>query len=173
MKIAVTGHRPNKLGNEYNLQGIYSDYIRKELSIVLEQFKIASSGNITGITGMALGVDQIFAQVCISLKIPFIAAVPCFDQDSMWPARSIALYHSLLSQAKEKVYVTEGYYNKDCMQKRNEWMVDHCDVLIAVWDGTHGGTKNCFDYAVRTNKIISRINPKDARSTSQTVSRGI
>jgi uncharacterized phage-like protein YoqJ len=43
------------------------------------------------------------------------------------------------------------------MQIRNEWMVDRCDKLIAVWDGSKGGTGNCVDYAKSVNKDIFRI----------------
>lgn len=47
------------------------------------------------------------------------------------------------------------------MQKRNEWMVDNCDILIAVWDKSPGGTKNCVDYAESKKKQIIYINPKN------------
>lgn len=40
-------------------------------------------------------------------------------------------------------------------------MVDNSDAVIAVWDGTAGGTKNCFDYATKIGKKIIRIDPKD------------
>lgn len=29
------------------------------------------------------------------------------------------------------------------MQKRNEYMVDLADKVVAVWDGSKGGTDNC------------------------------
>ncbi len=45
------------------------------------------------------------------------------------------------------------------MQKRNEWMVDNCDMLVAVWDGTDGGTYNCIDYAKRMKKPRILIDP--------------
>jgi uncharacterized phage-like protein YoqJ len=38
------------------------------------------------------------------------------------------------------------------MQRRNEWMVDHCDILYAFWDGTSGGTANCVKYAAQIGK---------------------
>ena len=47
------------------------------------------------------------------------------------------------------------------MQERNEWMVNNCDVLIAVWDGTSGGTANCVKYAESLQLDIRRINPKE------------
>jgi uncharacterized phage-like protein YoqJ len=33
------------------------------------------------------------------------------------------------------------------MQRRNEWMVDRADKLVALWDGSWGGTFNCIEYA--------------------------
>jgi hypothetical protein len=38
---------------------------------------------------------------------------------------------------------------------------DNCDILIAVWDGTSGGTGNSVKYAVSKNKIIYYIDPKE------------
>jgi len=47
------------------------------------------------------------------------------------------------------------------MQKRNEYMVDNADIVIAVWDGTKGGTCNCVRYAKKLGKDIVIINPKE------------
>jgi uncharacterized phage-like protein YoqJ len=47
------------------------------------------------------------------------------------------------------------------MQDRNKWMVDHCDALVAIWNGTSGGTANCVKYALSVNKPIVMINPKN------------
>ena len=45
------------------------------------------------------------------------------------------------------------------MQKRNEYMVDLADRVIAVWDGSKGGTANCVKYAEKVGKEIIRIEP--------------
>lgn len=45
------------------------------------------------------------------------------------------------------------------MQKRNEWMVDRIDELLAIYNGTPGGTKNCIDYAKKLGKPITIICP--------------
>jgi uncharacterized phage-like protein YoqJ len=52
------------------------------------------------------------------------------------------------------------------MQDRNIWMVDHCDALIAVWDGTSGGTANCVRYAQKVGKPIVFIDPYDLGGNS-------
>lgn len=43
------------------------------------------------------------------------------------------------------------------MQKRNEYMVDLADIVIAVWDGSASGTGNCVRYAERCGKQIIQI----------------
>lgn len=55
----------------------------------------------------------------------------------------------------------QGRYNPYKLQIRNEYMVDNADVVIAVWDGSKGGTCNCVNYAKKIGKNIIQINPKD------------
>lgn len=38
-------------------------------------------------------------------------------------------------------------YVPGCMQQRNRYMVDHCDLLLAVHDGVSGGTQSTLTYA--------------------------
>ena len=117
--------------------------------------------HFTIVSGMALGVDQLFAEICISSGIPLIAAVPFIGQESAWPAPSQGIYKRILSGAAQTIVVCEGGYAAFKLQRRNEWMVDHCDKLLAVWDGASGGTGNCVAYAEKVGKPIERINPKN------------
>jgi uncharacterized phage-like protein YoqJ len=70
-----------------------------------------------------------------------------------------ALYQRIIRHklCTQKV-ITSSYYTAAVMQKRNEWMVDNCNMLITVWDGASGGTANCVRYAKHTDKKIIRIN---------------
>ncbi len=155
MIVAVTGHRPDKLGG-YNFYKPLRVWLRDQLLAKLQQLQPSSA-----ISGMALGIDQDFAYVCVWAGVPFLAAIPFVGQESIWPEESRLLYNELLSRAYEKVIVSSGGYSARKMQIRNEWMVNHCDVLIAVWDGSEGGTGNCVRYAENARRPIERINPKD------------
>lgn len=159
MTAAVTGHRPHKLNEEYDMKGPVSKAIFDTLS------KALIDHNITrGISGMALGVDMLFANACIRLGIPFTAAIPCKGQEQKWPYSSQLLYESILSRA-DKVVIISPYYTPRAMQARNEWMVDHCDKVFAVWDGSAGGTKNCVDYARKQGRRTYIFNPHDKTKT--------
>lgn len=151
--VAFTGHRPQKIGGFNTPNPIYN-FINNEITRTLIDLKPTKA-----ISGMALGIDQIAVEVCIKLGIPFIAAVPFKGQELAWPIASQKKYFELLERADSIEYVSPGGYAAWKMQVRNQFMVDRCDVLIAVFDGTPGGTKNCFDYAVAKSKKIIRINP--------------
>lgn len=151
--VAVTGHRPHKLGGDYTFVSPLMRGIRNRLQGYIRQLNPDYM-----ISGMALGIDTLWAQLALINKIPLIAAVPCVEQYVRWPASSQELYHKILKQAR-MVINTSGQlaYTSSCMQHRNIWMVDHCTHLIDVWDGSPGGTANCVQYAqgkLGKNKII-------------------
>lgn len=158
MIASFSGHRPNKLEKfgGYNIHDPRYEPLRTAIGNHLIEQKVSKA-----ISGMALGIDQLAAEVCVRLGIPFIAAVPHVGQEKIWPQSSQKQYQDLLAKAAEVVIVSEGEYAAYKMQVRNEWLVDNCDILIMIWDGTNGGTSNCRNYAEKQNKKIIRINPQD------------
>lgn len=154
MKIAITGHRPNKLGNDYDLTSDLIKSIKKDLQKIVNQCQPSLM-----ISGMALGIDTLWAEIAIENDIPLFAAIPCKNQESRWPDKSQKRYRYILEKASTTHIISEKY-DFVCMQKRNEYMVDMCDILVAVWDGSKGGTGNCVKYAKEKNKQILFLNPK-------------
>jgi uncharacterized phage-like protein YoqJ len=155
MRVAFTGHRPDKLGG-FGPNNHTRTRVKASIKVELEHL-LAEHPDLRVISGMALGVDQWAAEVCIELKIPFIAAVPCEGQDNLWSGPTQQHYRELLEHADEVHLVTQGPYASWKMHKRNQWMVDNCDHLIAVWDGSGGGTANCVAYAKQKERLITRL----------------
>ena len=153
MIIAVTGHRPNKLGGYDNedAQRAIRRHMRDFLRTVPQE-------ELTLTSGGALGVDQLWMQVGLHLHLPVIAALPFEGYDAKWPVASRQEYKRLLDRCQLVKYVCEPGYAASKLQRRNEWMVDNCDALVAYWNGTPGGTKNCIDYAVKHKKTIYGFN---------------
>ena len=145
--VAGTGHRPNKLGG-------YDDRVFKRL-VDLAKAIIKETKATKVISGMALGWDQALAQAAIELGIPFIAAIPFKGQESRWPTSSQKKYQEIIQKAEEIIIVCPGEYSPKSMQIRNEWMVDNCDLVIALWDGSSGGTGKCIRYEKSINKPIN------------------
>jgi len=155
VRMAATGHRPDKLGG-YNNDAAHSA-IRRHMRDFLEE---APDGELFLISGGALGIDQFWMEVGLHLELPVIAALPFKGYDDRWPRSSREKYKKLLDKCHEVRYICEPGYQSLKMQTRNEWIVNHCDEIIAYWDGSSGGTKNCLDYALKCYKIVHCYNPK-------------
>lgn len=151
--MAFTGHRPEKLG------GYGPSRLQWAVRGALREALLALNPSLC-ISGMALGVDQWAAEACLELDIPFVAAVPFAGQESRWPAESQRHYHELLKRAWRVHVVSGGGYAPEKMHTRNEWMVDHCNTLVSVWNGSSGGTNNCREYAVKQEREIYWIDPR-------------
>lgn len=149
--VAGTGHRPNKLG------GYGKEVFDILVSIAEGWLKVNRPTGV--ISGMALGWDMALAQASINLGIPFVAAVPFKGQECKWPEQSQREYNRIINHAAKVIYVCEPGYAPYKMQKRNKWMVDRCNILLAMWDGTEGGTGNCISYAnKKSTQIINLYN---------------
>ena len=162
MIIAFTGHRPDKIGG-------YRPCERHDLIKQAIKGYLLMNMPEKVIVGMALGVDQIACEAALELKIPVQAAIPFEGQEKKWPFESQMKYIKLLEQCKDIYTVCPGEYAAWKMQARNEWMVDNCDVLIAIWDGSSGGTANCVKYAQSKNKQTIIHNPNEFKGTKSLV----
>lgn len=157
-----TGHRPNKLhGYDYKTPGNVEMLFA--LRDIIEYY--IQHGVTTFVTGMALGIDMWAARLVLALKqkyphIQLHAYVPCQRQYSKWLQESVDEWHSIIEQADLVHYVTDAPYDNGCMQRRNVAMVNASDLVIAVWDGTPGGTGNCVRSAKAKGRPIAKLDPK-------------
>ena len=161
MVCCVTGHRSGGFPfsrEEYALKYlVYTEQIRKHLlSLICE-------GYCSFYTGMAEGADLDFAEIVLDLRdreeydITLTAALP-------YPVRPVIRetdYHrkrdEILSDC-DRVDVVSSQYHKGCMQKRNQYMVDRADLVLAIWNGKQtGGTWNTIRYARSRRKEIRYI----------------
>lgn len=160
-KIMITGHRPSKLGGyaDDNPAKIMVKRWMYNMLVVMKE----RHGEIELISGMALGVDQWFAETAVEMDIPFHAYVPCRGQEKVWPRESQEHYKDLLGKAKSVVMVHDGPYNRTCMQDRNVRMIKDSDLCLGVWDGSGGGTANCLKAAEEADckTTILRMSKKE------------
>lgn len=164
--IALTGHRPNKLAG-YNLDHPFYKALQQELEhqilIQLEHHDFVHCHS-----GMALGADTVWAQAIVAMKskfpnrVMFTAHIPCENQESRWPADSQKHYHALLEHADHRI-IYETHYTSQCMQKRNIGMIDASNGLLAIWDGTPGGTGNTVRAAQNNNHPVHILHPDQFR----------
>lgn len=114
------------------------------------------------LTGMALGVDTWAAEIVLSLRkrwsLTLEAVIPCKGQDARWPSECRERYQSILKQC-DKVTLLQDSYTPDCFDKRNRYMIDHSNLVIAVWNGSPSGTGNTVVYAKSKRKLVREITP--------------
>lgn len=159
-RVSFTGYRPEKLpffGEDDPLCAELKNRLHAQIKRLIE------SGADIFNSGMALGVDMWAAETVLELKkeyphITLNAVIPCPEQADKWSAEHKKRYQRLLKQC-EKIITAEPRYTKSCMQKRNQALVELCDVLVAVFDGKKGGTMQTVNCAKAKGKQIILISP--------------
>ena len=173
--ICFTGHRPNKLWG-YDEDKREYDLLFKVLLNKIEEAiqEYPMDKEFTLISGMAIGVDQLACAASFIIrsrmakegkKVTVEAAIPCRGQECKWPRKIQEKYFAMLEEVDKETYVHDGPYTFSCMNERNEYMVDHADTVIAIWDGSSGGTGNCVRYAQSQHKRIIIVDPRDIAPT--------
>ena len=147
-----SGHRPNRLpwGSRESDERCLE--LKYTLSRTLED--LYGRGFRHFICGMALGCDFYFAEAVLALRelhpdVTLEAAIPCPTQADRWAAADRERYAGLLARCDEQHLVQQNY-SPGCMQRRNQYMVDHSALLLAAFAGLPGGTMNTILYAQRS-----------------------
>jgi uncharacterized phage-like protein YoqJ len=161
-KVAFTGHRPPKLGGYGHtptktwLQNVISDQLRG-LCLEKEGLEVMS--------GCAQGTDQIAAfeawllrREGMNIRLTMVMPYPSFGDN--WPWQAWKHLEWLLEQADLVHYVNQGFHEVWKLDARNKYLVDYSDLLVAVHDGSGGGTDNCIKYAISRGRPYLRINPR-------------
>ena len=134
---AFTGHRPKKFPWGYDETDARCVTLKRMLS---EQIAtLVGAGYTDFLSGMAEGSDTWAALAVFALKkenpaLKLHCVLPCEGQADQWSASARELYYSILKQADSIVYVSRKY-NKECMLKRNRYLVEHSAYLLAVYHG--------------------------------------
>lgn len=174
MIIVVTGHRPKqKLWDIYDLyHPLYLEIGREMRTYLLEAIKNLKEGEVlTLVSGMALGIDTVFALVGLKLKEEFpgkvelFCMIPCKGHSKRWNKQDKQRYEKILKEADDTHYCSQAEYsNYMTMYKRDEDMVDLLKndhgYVLSVWNGfKSGGTFHTVDYAEQQGRVVHNINP--------------
>lgn len=144
MRIAATGHRPARLKGE-------EKFIKEWINKIFTQYDCTAA-----ISGMAQGVDQIFARAAVENKIPLICCYPY--KRNLHP-----IEQEIINQAQnvDIRFLHQKYIGNKVYWIRDKYMVDNCDLLIAVWDGMKvGGTWLTVNYAQKIGRPVIFYNFK-------------
>jgi len=156
---SFTGHRAAKLPWGFNELDPRCVSLKKQINDAVDA--VYDSGIRHFICGMANGCDMYFGEAVLQLKkkhkdVTLEAAVPFEGQASAWKEPEKSRWQQIYKNS-DYVTIVSKSYTKDCMHKRNRYMVDNCAVLIAAYNGSSGGTQSTMLYAIRSKKEVIQI----------------
>ena len=76
------------------------------------------------------------------------AARPCESQASRWATGGAAAVFRAFWRRCDYETLVQHQYDRWCMMRRNRYMVDNAGTVLAVFNGSPGGTFNTLRYAV-------------------------
>ena len=156
--IGVTGHRilPKLSQTRLSVREIISDLVQQLERLVL-------------ISPLAEGADRLVATEVLkfpntSLHVVLPLEIDDYRKDFASPA-SLAEFQNLLEQA-DQIKVLPSVDNRNLAYEAvGRYVVDHCDLLLALWDGheahKQGGTAEIVAYARNKQKPLCWINSKN------------
>lgn len=106
--------------------------------------KLVEEGVEVFYNGLAVGFDLLAAKLIIELKknypsVKLVGCVPFYGQEKNFSAEDKKLYAEVLKHC-DVVYVLSDYYYAGCFFKRNDYMCEHADLLVAYQRSNKGGT---------------------------------
>lgn len=147
--VCFSGHRPEKLP----FGGDSSAEITRVLKSLLydEILKSIHDGYNTFVTGLANGFDTWAAEIIIELKgngydIRLVSASPYESHGSGFNVAERWARARIIENSDEFVNVSKNY-DKNCMKRRNEYMVNRSSKLIAMVSDYKSGTGQTIRYA--------------------------
>lgn len=115
------------------------------------------------ISGGAMGVDTWAVEAVLKLKEKhswiLLEMVSLFDdQAKSWTVEYRQRHDSLFKKA-DIVTATSNSFYRGCYHKRNRYMVDNADVVLACFDDKAGGTEVTMDYAEKNEVPVMILPP--------------
>ena len=161
-RCAFTGYRPAKMPFRYNEADPACVALKVELFRKIE--RLIGQGYAHFLSGGAMATDTWAAEAVLDLKAKYpwivLEMVSPFDgQADRWSAECKARHDRLFDEA-DIVTVISHAYTKSCLFRRNRYMVENADLLLAVYDGQPGGTAMTVGYAREIGVAVECIMPK-------------
>ena len=165
--IGFCGHR------EFEDLGM-REVIRQELIALRERVE----GGLIGHSQVAIGADQIFLGECEALGLPIEISIPLEQGDFRQDFDAIDWEHAagFLSRAVRVNEARTGELRPDAYRTCGIEIVDVCDLVMAVWDGSEargpGGTAEIVAYARQLNRPIVWIHAGTLSVTYENFPKG-
>jgi hypothetical protein len=152
MKVGITGHQHFA---DLTVLPWVRECIRRRLS---------SFSELCGLSSLAKGADQLFAQIVLELGGNLEAVLPFAGyEDTFEDAQDAICFRELLAECITVTTLTFDRTREQSYLGAGQYIADHSELLIAVWDGKPaaglGGTGDVVSYALRGGRDVYQVNP--------------
>lgn len=157
MKIGISGHQRFE-----NLEWV-KETLEKELKDLKK--KCDETGEkFTGISSLAIGADQLFADFIVKHGGELIAVLPFEGYERTHEEGSDReRYFELLQKAASIKTLSAQNTDQESYYEAGKYVVKNSDILMTVWNGKKaaglGGTGDAIKYARNNGKKIIHLNP--------------
>ncbi len=157
VRVGITGHISL---TEYSTQLVYD-----ALVAALSSF---SGHTLRGVTCLAEGADQIFADAVLAARGTLEVILPSRDyRDRAIRPANVARFDDLLGRAATVSYACSEASGDVAYAAAGAELLRRCDHLLAVWDGARegrcGGTAEVVAMAERSGIPVTRVWPQGSR----------
>jgi|SRR5579863_5235859 len=118
---------------------------------------------IVGLTSLAIGADQLFAEAVLSIGGRIEAVLPFDGYTETFSGPDLANFNRLLALSSRTEVLDRAGSDEESYFTAGKRVVELSDLMIAVWDGAPakglGGTADIVHYAIALGRRVVHINP--------------
>lgn len=148
-RIGVTGHR--------SIPQEAQAHVREGLRAAL----CGHEGSLEALSSLAVGADQLFADLALAHGAELTVVIPSGDYEAGFDETELVHYRKLKARAAREVQLDFPYSTDEAYYAAGTYIADHCDRLLAVWDGRParglGGTGDIVTYARGLGRPVTVI----------------
>lgn len=154
MLVGITGHQ--------NIRGRCAELVRAELEHQLDVLEKP----LVGLTSLAAGADQIFAEAVLQAGGRLTVVLPSEQIEVSFKGSSaLATFQELMKHASEVIRMPFAKPGEEAYWAAGQAIAERSDLLLAVWDGHPagglGGTADVVEYARARGIAVTVIWPDD------------
>ncbi len=152
MRVGITGHQ--RLADDAAWSWVRDALIQE----------IQPSQDTVGISSLAIGADQLFAECVLNFGGSLIAVIPFPDYSRTFESDNERLRYQQLLGAAEQVITLPGEQDEESSYlAAGEMVVQESEMMVAIWDGLpakgKGGTGDIVSFAVSLNRRVVHLEP--------------
>ena len=155
--IGISGHQ--------NLPDIARRHAERDIRALLA----SQAEPVTGLSSLAAGADHLFAQLLLAAGHRLHAVIPCRGYADTFNPGDLAIYQKLRAAATEVTELDFAEPSETSFDAAGKYVAEHCDLLVAVWDGqpAHGlgGTGDAVAHARALGRDVLISWPEGIRRT--------